>query len=75
MRIPAQFPKEESKAAFGPPMIDCRKTIATPCPGIITNRAVAKTKDGRFTKRADIFTFCGALLRVRLSRFDERQSC
>jgi hypothetical protein len=30
IKIPAQFPMEERNAAFGPPTIDCRKTIATP---------------------------------------------
>jgi hypothetical protein len=28
--IPRQFPIEDKSAAFGPPIIDCRSTMATP---------------------------------------------
>jgi hypothetical protein len=54
INIPAQFPMDERNAAFGPPIIDCRKTIATPWPGIITNKVVARMKEGRFSKIATI---------------------
>jgi hypothetical protein len=50
MRIPKQFPRDERNAAFGPPIMDWRKTIATPWPGIITNKAVAKTNEGKLCK-------------------------
>jgi hypothetical protein len=29
-KIPRQLPSDERNAADGPPIIDCRKTIATP---------------------------------------------
>lgn len=50
INIPAQLPMEERKAAFGPPIMDWRKTMATPWPGIITNKVVARINEGRFSK-------------------------
>ena len=50
INMPAQFPMDERNAALGPPTIDWRKTIATPWPGIITNKVVARIKEGRFPK-------------------------
>jgi hypothetical protein len=57
--IPTQLPIEERKAALGPPIIDCRKTIATPWPGTITNKVVATIKDGRLFNSSDIFKLVG----------------
>jgi hypothetical protein len=46
VRIPAQFPSAVKKADLLPPRIDWRSTIATPCPGTITNKRVANAKAG-----------------------------
>ena len=47
-KIPAQLPIADSKAALLPPVIDCLRTMATPCPGTITKRRVAPAKAGMF---------------------------
>jgi hypothetical protein len=60
IKIPRQFPSDERKAAFGPPMIDWRRTMATPCPGIITNKAVATINEGRLPKSAVTITYSAA---------------
>gem|GEM_PF-6455920 len=65
MRIPAQLPRAERKAALLPPRIDCRKTIATPWPGTITNNKVAKAKAGMLDSNAQVsFTLRTNELRV-----------
>jgi hypothetical protein len=53
IKIPTQFPSDERKAAEGPPIIDWRKTIATPCPGTITRSSVVKAKEGRLAISSD----------------------
>ena len=46
VRIPTQFPIAERNAALLPPKMDCLSTMATPWPGTITSRSVAKAKAG-----------------------------
>jgi len=54
VRIPAQLPSDDIKAALLPPRIDCRKTIATPWPGTITNNKVATAKAGMLASKDQV---------------------
>jgi hypothetical protein len=55
IKIPTQLPSDERKAAVGPPIIDWRKTIATPCPGTMTSSNVVKAKEGRLVISCDTY--------------------
>ena len=52
--IPKQLPSDERNAAEEPPIIDCLKTIATPCPGTITSKSVARANEGKLLSSCDI---------------------
>ena len=59
MKIPAQLPTADSRAALLPPMIDCLRTMATPWPGTMTNRSVAPAKAGMFSSNCFIDALVG----------------
>jgi hypothetical protein len=66
--MPAQFPNADENAALLPPSMDCRKTIATPCPGTMTSSKVVSANAGITASRA--LTVASVVYRADLRKFN-----